>query len=159
MCNPGNSTAVYYAWFDWYPASARRFSNLYYPVAAGDIVTAEVKWDGSQFDASMRDQSKLWNVEKVNSTIAAGASRASAEWIMEAPTNSTTLLVIPLANFGKVFFNNCSATVGAVSGPMGTFQLIQDTMVDSNANVKAVPMLPFYNDGTSFSVWWLSPGP
>ena len=157
-CNPGNSTGVYYAWYEWYPALPRRLLSPY-TVVPGDIVTAEVKWDGSQFIASMRDQSEYWSVERVNSTIASVASRASAEWILEAPTNSTTLSIIPLANFGKLFFENCSATVGAGSGPLGTFQLIQETMVDSNSYTKAVPMLPFYNDGTSFSVWWVSLGP
>lgn len=157
-CNPGNSTAVYYAWYEWYPALPRRL-NAAYPIVPGDIVTAEVNWDGSRFTASIRDQSEYWSVERMNSTIASIASRASAEWILEAPTNSTTLSTIPLANFGKVFFENCSATVGAGSGPMGTFQLIQDTMVDSSSYIKAVPMLPFYNDGTSFSVWWVSSGP
>src|SRR5205807_5238850 len=127
-----------YAWYEWYPARARLFFVGFFFLFFFFFFFFFF-FLGSQFIASMRDQSEYWSVERVNSTIASVASRASAEWILEAPTNSTTLSIIPLANFGKLFFENCSATVGAGSGPMGTFQLIQDTMVDSNSYTKPVP--------------------
>lgn len=157
-CNAGNTTPVYFGWYEWYPALPRRLPSPY-PVIPGDRVTAEVKWDGSQFIASIIDQSEHWSVQRTNSTIARMASRASAEWIVEAPENLTTSSIVPLANFDKVFFEGCSVTIGQDSGPIGQFSLTQYTMVDSNSYLKAGPMLPFYNDGTSFSVWWLSSGP
>jgi hypothetical protein len=43
----------------------------------------------------------------------------SAEWIVEAP--STTTGVLPLADFGKVAFNSCSATLNYKRRPIRDF--------------------------------------
>ena len=155
ICQPGSENPAYYAFFQWYPSPAY---GLKPPdaVSPGDLITAEVHYVNGVFVSTISDESK-WTFQTSNSNIRGSASRGSAEWIVEAPRykNSTA----PLANFDKVFFSQCSATANGTTGPMGSFPLIQDTMVSSNSTITARPVLPLWNDGTSFSVWWISPGP
>lgn len=151
----GIVSSNYDAFVEWYPAPPRIFDV---PVRPGDKVTAEVSWSGNTFMAKIVDSTQGWTRSDVNSVIDRSAWRASAEWIVEAPSNDSGS-IYPLANFDKVYFSNCFATTSDSSGPVGSYNLVQDTMLDSAGHPKARPFLPFWNDGTSFSVWWLAAGP
>jgi len=48
------------------------------------------------------------------------SGQLSAEWIVERPTVDRFLS--ELADFGKVTFTNCSASVGSVTGGISSFQ-------------------------------------
>ncbi|HEV2119706.1 MAG TPA: G1 family glutamic endopeptidase [Candidatus Bathyarchaeia archaeon] len=156
MIANGMAIPVYESFVEWYPASPKSFNK---PVSAGDKVTAEVSWSNNVFTATLADFTQGWTGSDVNSTIDRSAWRASAEWIVEAPLSLKTNSTVPLAKFDKVYFSNCIVTTADSSGPMGSFSLVQDTMVDSAGYAKARSFLPFWNDGTSFSVWWMSAGP
>jgi hypothetical protein len=156
MITNRQAVPVYDSFVEWYPAGAKSFIK---PVSAGDKVTAEVSWNSNAFTATITDSTQGWTGSDVNSTIDRSAWRASAEWIAEAPFSLRSNSTYPLANFDKVYFSNCSATSADSSGPMGSFGLVQDTMVDSAGYAKARPYLPFWNDGISFSVWWIGAGP
>ncbi len=150
-----NGVPTVFAWFEWFPARGRLLRQP--GVNVGDVVTIEVSWDGRQFTASINDASQGWTYAWTNSTIGSIASRSTAEWVVEAPLVSGSLA--SLTNFNKLYFSKCYATMGGVTGPMGSFILDEATMVDSSMSVKARPMLPLWNDGTSFSVWWQKAGP
>ncbi len=150
-----NGTPTVFAWYEWYPARGRLLRQP--GINVGDVVTIEVSWDGRQFTASINDASQGWTFAWTNSTIGSIASRSTAEWVVEAPLVSGS--IASLTNFNKLYFSKSYATMSGATGPMGTFSLDEVTMVDTSGSVKARPMLPLWNDGTSFSVWWLKAGP
>ena len=151
-CN--NGAPNIFAWYEYYPS---RGFLLNLRVNIGDVITTEVNWDGRQFTASINDVTQGWNFALANSTIGSIALRSTAEWVVEAPLVSGS--IASLTDFSKLFFSKSFATVSGTTGPMGSFSLEEFTMVDASQAVKARPMLPLWNDGTSFSVWWLKAGP
>jgi hypothetical protein len=156
----GTPSEFYYAWYEWVmPPNIQPNQIIKKTVTPGDLIVAEVSWDtrNNQFTASISDQTQQWSESHVNATIAASAQRSTAEWIAEA--SSLESGVQPLPDFKTVTFSNCFATVGGVSGQMGSFSLIQDTMTsNSGTGIKAEPVVPMWNDGTSFQVLWISSG-
>ena len=65
------------------------------------------------------------------------AQRSSAEWIVEAPSDSAGNL--PLADFGSVAFTNATATIDGVTGPISNaaWQSPRIDMVANNGVVQA----------------------
>src|SRR5262249_44562338 len=130
------------------------------PVQAGDVVTAEVKYDPNsrQFIASIKNltTTKSFSIgAKVSQ-----ASRSSAEWIVEAPWSGG---VLPLADFWRTFFGNAAntntATLNGSTGVIGSYtNRFQITMEDANGAPKAIPS-DLAADGSSFTDDWISAGP
>ncbi len=158
----GFPTPFYAAWYEWVmlPVILRQ-QIINRVVKPGDVISAQVSWENTarRFRTFIEDRTQLWSYTSYNSTIASAAARSSAEWVVEAPSNSSG--VFPLANFDVVYFTSCQATVSGRTGPMGSFSLRQDTMQssDSQVGIKAEPILPLWNDGTNFSVRWMASGP
>jgi len=84
-------------------------------------------------------------------TMSSTAERSSAEWIVEAP--SSTSEVLPLAYFGRVTFNSCSATINDRRGPISRWTEDPLTMETPSGVPKAVPSR-LNNRGSSFTVIW-----
>ena len=148
-----NGTPVYYAWYEFYPQPSFTISSLV--IHPGDGISAEVKYTSGSFTVTITDTKtgKSFSISKKVSS----AQRTSAEWIAEAPWSGG---VLPLANFGTVYFSSCSATVGGVTGAIGSFgSSVQSiTMVTSSGATKAAPS-DLSRDGSSFTVTWASSGP
>lgn len=154
---------VYYAWYEFYPKPSFRISGL--SVSPGDVISAEVKYTGGKFTASIHD---VTTGQAFSKSVKVSAHRTSAEWIAEAPSSSGG--VLPLADFGTVNFgldatgvaSTCYATVSGVTGPIGSFtssSVHSITMVNSaGTQTKASPSA-LSSDQTSFSVSWASSGP
>jgi hypothetical protein len=141
----------YYAWYEMYPAGSRLISN--FGVYPGNIITAEVKYSGSN-----RYLLKITNVStgKTFQTTQglASAKRSSAEWIMEAPSSGSGIL--PLANFGTVNFSACKATINGTTGPISTWPYDPLTMVTGGSNSVARDSITTLTaGGTAFSATWL----
>jgi hypothetical protein len=127
-----------YAWFEMYPNPMYEIEGA--TVEAGDTITATVSYVGTTtvvagsgrrqtteteqvFSLTMIDDNPTtgWKVTVGPSsgtesyTTVPTAARASAEWIMEAPTSGD---ILPLANFGTDLFSGCSASTSAGSGPI-----------------------------------------
>jgi len=66
-------------------------------------------------------------------------------------------VAVPLTDFGSESFAGCYATVDGSTGPMGSFSLVQYTMVSSAGVTLASPS--YSGDGTRFSILWSNPGP
>ena len=147
-----NGKAVYYAWYEFYPQPSFVISSLV--IHSGDVISAEVKYTSGAFTITITDTTtgKSFSASKKTGS----AQRTSAEWIAEAPWSGG---VLPLANFGTVFFSSCSATVGGVTGAIGSFgSAVQSiTMVTSSGETKAVPS-GLSGGGSSFTVTWASSG-
>jgi hypothetical protein len=156
--------AVYYAWYEFYPKASFTISSI--TITTGDKISAEVKYAGGKFTATITDTTtrKTFSTSaKVNN-----AKRSSAEWIAEAPYSGG---ILPLANFGTVYFGSdstgvtstCYATVNGVTGPIGSFgSSVQEiTMVSqsSSTTIKAQPSSSLSSDKTSFTITWYNAGP
>jgi Peptidase A4 family len=153
---------VYFAWFEIFPMPSFTIDSI--DVGPGDVISAEVNFHNHRFTLSMTNETTH---QSFSTTVRVPAARrSSVEWIAEAPSSDVGIL--PLANFGTVSFGEdttlvpqtAEATVGGATGAIGSFgtHVQEITMVTSAGKTKARPSA-LSNDGTSFSVTWLSAGP
>ena len=152
------TTAQYYAWYEFYPAGSVPISM---PIEAGDVMGASVTYSDGKFTVSIHNHTT--GAEFSKTLAVAGAKRTSAEWIAEAPSNSSGE-ILPLADFVRASFGadyasdpgTNYATDSAVSdGPIIDFgsNYHEITMVSSGSVVEATPTA-LTADGTSFRVNW-----
>ncbi len=140
-CSRG--TPKYYAWYEMYPAYP---VNLSYTVRPGDSLSASVTFNGgSSFTLKISDSTQNWSYSTNQSL--SGAARGSAEWIAEAPSSSSG--VLPLANFGTVYFSSCTANGNPISSNPNVDEIVMET---SGGTVKAQPS--GISGGNAFSDTW-----
>jgi hypothetical protein len=130
------------------------------PVKPGDHMSAQVKYNGSQFTLQITDETsgKTFSISQAVS----GASRNSAEWVAEAPgviTGITNLAAFGQAGFGDDhtgIAGTNEATDSAHSGPISAFgsSIIAVTQIDWLNYNEAVPTA-LSTDGTSFFSKWV----
>lgn len=151
-CSAGS--ASYHAWYDFFPAFPQ---TLPMTIAPTNTMHAEVKYSASthKFTMSISDAStgKSFSISKAVSA----AKRASAEWIVEAPLNGTS--IYPLTDFGWVVFNNASATISGITHSISGFNNWEITMWNIAATAKKAIPLSTANGGRTFRVNWNSSGP
>lgn len=149
--------AQYYAWYEFYPANSVTIASV--PVTGGNIISAEVSYNGSDFKVTLTNEKTGKSYSK--SAVVSGANRTSAEWIAEAPSSGG--VVLPLADFvtanygfDKTGIKNTSyASDKAVTGPISDFgtRVEEITMETTSLIKKAVPTA-LTTDGSSFTVAW-----
>ncbi len=142
------SKAVYYAWYEMYPAFP---VQLPLTIKPGDTITAEVSYSGSTFVLTLTDGKQSYKTPPLKLKRAA---RSSAEWVAEAPSGQGG--VLPLANFGTVNFSGSYATANNVTGSISSSAWQNDpmTMVTKSGQFKAVSTA-LSAGGTAFSVQWV----
>ena len=155
------TTPVYYAWYEFYPAGSVLIKDV--PVSPGDVMSAEVSYNGSEFTLYIKNETTGKSHSRTKAV--SGAKRSSAEWIAEAPCCTKGGGILPLADFGKANFGEDKTGVGgtnyatdsSTSGPIHAFgsSVEEITMVSSKNVVEAVPT-SLTSDGTSFTVAWKS---
>ncbi len=144
-----NGQPRYYAWFEMYPKPSYVINN---PILPGDTINAEVKYVNGSFVLTLQDVQQNWTFSK---TVKSNkAARSSAEWIVEAPWSGG---VLPLADFGTVYFNNASTTINGHTGTINDTHWQDDSinMVNSSGALKA-DTSSLSNGGSSFDVTWVS---
>ncbi|MGO8702625.1 MAG: G1 family glutamic endopeptidase [Candidatus Brocadiia bacterium] len=171
--------ASYYAWFELYPNYAYEIvgfpvdqgDTITAQVQYLGSETVEVKdawgrrghgwehgrnddWGRKTTEVVQTFQLTLTNVTKdvtfsIDEQIQ-GAELQSAEWVMEAPSESS---VLPLSDFGTISFSGCEATLDGVTGPITTWPDDMLTMETSKAVTKALPSV-LGTTGETFSVTW-----
>jgi hypothetical protein len=144
-----NGKPVYYAWYEMYPKSLVVISSI--SVTPGDSYTGTVTYASGVFTLSLTDNSTRTSFS-TRQAAKASVKRSSVEWIMEGPSSGS------LTNFGSVPFSGASATIGGVTGKLGSSPLPNAspiTMVTNNGTPRAVPSSP--PSGGSFSVTWQHP--
>jgi len=152
-----NGSPAYFAWYELFPRPSVKINTI--TLHPGDVVTAEVQFSNNKFNVSITDVTTGTSFSR--SIHVNGAARSSAEWIAEAPSSRAGQL--PLANFGTVMFGQdytgvlgtCSATIGSVSSPLGTFAAtgVVISMAKPSLIFLARPT-PVSRDKTSFTVIW-----
>ena len=96
-------------WYEKYPANPVYLHTSSYPVSAGNSITASVTYAGSsKYTLKLTNNSRGWTYTTTKTL--SGASRASAEVIIESPTGA-------YPNFGTLNFT--SATINGSS--LGSF--------------------------------------
>jgi hypothetical protein len=105
-----NGTPQYYAWFEMFP---RDMVLLRMPIHPGDTMSAGVFYNArtGKFRLAITDVTTGRSFATLQH--APGASRSSAEWIVEAPSLGSHTL--PLANFDTVTISGAQATIGGAT--------------------------------------------
>jgi Peptidase A4 family len=150
------TTPSYYAWFEFYPKASKLISSV--PVSPGDVISAQVIYSGTEFTATITNQTTgatFSTKARVNR-----AQRTSAEWIAEAPCCTRAGGILPLSDFGIVDFGynstgiTDSATDSSVSGAINSFGTgVQESVMVSSAGANEAVPSSLGKDG-SFSVTW-----
>jgi len=142
-----------YAWFEMFPKSS--YQIVGFPVNPGDSIGAEVKYEGNDtFKMTLTNYTqKVYTVVPSSYTKAKDTKRLSAEWVVEAPSDGTK--VLPLADFDKVGFTDCLATIGGKTGAINDANWKEDDfqMAASKSTFKATPS-ELTNGGKGFTVTW-----
>jgi hypothetical protein len=129
---------IYYAWYELYP---ERLFVIGEEVKPEDVIHARV----TQGTLSLEDQTAGWTATEEFSPV--GLEFSSAEWIAEAPFNRLT-------DFGAVGFTDASAATADATGPIGSWEADDVTLVANNgrhAAVLAGPS-PLEAGGSAFTI-------
>ena len=110
--------AEYFAWFEMYPQGSYLIND--FPVHPGDKISAQVKFSEKEenlFILTIANKTrKVYAKVPKSYTVQPLAVRTSAEWIMEAPSSSTTEAILPLADYKTIHFFDCEATINGKKG-------------------------------------------
>lgn len=149
-CSKGSPK--YYAWYEFFPAPGVTIASLV--VEPGDLMTASVTYDGTEFTSTITD-GRTGESFSISKSVPE-ARRNSAEWIAEDNSYLFT-------DFGTVLFGQnasgaaptCEATQNGVTGPIGGFRNYHAIFLagSSSGSYSAVPSA-LYPDAASFSVQW-----
>jgi Peptidase A4 family len=136
-------TAVYYGWFEMFPAAPVNYKDTVRP---GDHFSASVTFSGtSTYTLVLTDSTQGWTHTTTKSQT--GLARSSAEVITEAPSSVSG--VLPLADFGTVNYSVSKAN----GTSLGTQHPTEIIMVD-NAGRDKDTTSPISSVG-AFSNTWL----
>ena len=127
-------TAFYFTWWEMFPTNS--IQTVGSTVRPGDAIHASVVRSGTSYTLAVTDTTTPANSFTTTQTCSTCAN-SSAEWIAEAPSNSSG--VLPLANFGSWTASGATVTSGSTSGVISTFADDELTMVNSSGAVKALP--------------------
>jgi len=133
-------------WYELYPTGEVDYSTSAYPLAAGDVITAGVSFNGTYLDLALTDTTKGWTYTVQKGIRAAEIEQgsdfigfSSAEIIVE------DYLLGHLYDFGTVTFTGITPTMTAP---------IAVTCV--NATSSDIEMSPGSLSNGSFTVTWLA---
>ena len=148
QCSGG--TASYWTWWEHYPANA--VQPVGFSVRPGDKITASVIRSGTSYTVKVTDSTRTANSFSKTFTCSAKSCKdTSAEWIAEAPSDSSGTL--PLAHFSKWTASRDAVATTSKSGSISSFPDSEITMTGSSRDTKAAPSA-LNSGGTSFGVTW-----
>lgn len=148
-CN-GRNQPSYYAWYEMYPSNS---VEIPLSVAAGDTLSAEVSFTGTNTYTLTINDSRTGGTYTTTQTLS-GAARSSAEWIAESPEIcSVACSLASLPDFGTVGFGGASATGIGLTGSISAFTNDSIVMETSNSVVRAEPSA-LRAGGSAFTDTW-----
>jgi peptidase A4-like protein len=149
-CSNGNPK--YYAWYEFVPEAGVTITSI--EVQPGDLMTASVTYDGTEFTAAITDErsGETFSISKA----VPQAKRDSAEWIAE--DNSYVFTDFGTALFGQSpqgTAPTCQATINGVTAPIGGFHSDHAIFLAGYkpGSLIGIPSA-LYTDAGSFSVQW-----
>jgi hypothetical protein len=154
------SSPSYYAWYEFYPNPSIEITSV--TVSPGNHISASVTYSGSEFTITITNETTGKSYSK--SSKVSGAKRTSAEWIAEAPCCTRSGGILPLSDFGTVYFGDDytgvastnDATDSSVSGAISAFgsNVYESIMVNGTTGADEAVPSSLTADGTSFDVVW-----
>lgn len=146
QCSGG--TAQYFSWWEHYPVNSVQLVGS--SVKPGDKITASVIRSGTSYTVKVTDATHTANsFSKTFTCSAANCADTSAEWIAEAPSDSSG--VLPLAHFSKWTASGDAVATTSKSGSISSFP--DDEITMKGSDTKATPSA-LNSAGNSFSVTW-----
>ena len=115
---------TYRAWYEMFPADCVYIPSTSMTVNPGDVMTGSVAYVSASntFVLSLVDVTQSTNFSiSLAAPAAPEGPRASAEWIVEAPT-TVGAGIQSLANYGTVTFTNAYATIGGTTAQIDNWQ-------------------------------------
>jgi hypothetical protein len=147
-CSGG--TASYFSWWEMFPSNAIQVVST--AVRPGDHITSSVTRSGTKYTLKLTDSTHP--AASFSTTQTCGATPkcvdSSAEWIAEAPSNSSG--VLPLTKFGTWTLTGATVKAGSKSGTIKTFPHQKITMANGG-HVKAQTGA-LNSAGNQFKVAW-----
>ncbi len=148
QCSGG--TASYFSWWEMFPTNAIQVVGT--SVRPGDHITSSVTRSGTKYTLKLTDSTHPANSFSTTQTCGAGTCvDSSAEWIAEAPSNSSG--VLPLTKFGTWTLTGATVTAGSKSGTIKTFPHQKIIMENGSGQVKAQTGA-LNSAGNQFKVTW-----
>jgi Peptidase A4 family len=146
-CSGGS--AAYVAWWEIYPVNdIQEISKI--TVTPGDHFTASVTYSSSTTDFTMKITDTTTGATFTKNMAYSSAARETAECIAERPSSGSTLL--PLADFGKVKFIACDATISGTNAGIGTFATVYQ--IDMVKGGKTLASTGALKSSKTFTVTW-----
>jgi hypothetical protein len=172
-CHGLSTKPIYSVWWEIIPAAS---VPVRMKLSPGDRITAAVVVNGTRVTMSLKDVTRGTRFSK--SVTVSQVDTASAEWIVEAPSNCNAVgdcTVVPLTRFGAVTFSNVATigdgvadTLASATWALSPITLITGTPGGFFGNQSgvtsgegAVPS-DITADGRGFTVTWqpnVTPGP
>jgi hypothetical protein len=149
-CTKGkNGGPNYYAWYQMFPSSVVVLPQASYPVSPGDAISASVSISGSSYVLSITDNGR-WHYSTTQAPTIT-PENSSAEWIAEAPCNTSgsKCKTLPLSDFGSINFTSATAN----SEPISSLDNVQINMTTKNSK-KTLAKTSNLSGGNAFSVTW-----
>jgi len=135
--------AVYYTWYEMYPAAPVNFTNT---VKAGDHFSASVTFSGTKtYTLVLKDTTRGWTKTVTKSE--SGLARSSAEVITEAPSSESG--VLPLADFGTINYSVSDANGTSLGGQNPTEIIMINNSGADKDSTSAI------SSGGAFSNTWI----
>lgn len=149
-CSGGTLTD--YSWWEMYPSNDVQLVGS--TVKAGDKITASVVRTGTKYALKVTDATTSGNnVSKSETCAAATCKDTSAEWIVERPSGSSGLYILP--DFGTAKFTASSQTSSSGSGTISAGTADEITMVrSSSSSVVLAKPGALTASGADFKVVW-----
>jgi hypothetical protein len=138
---------TYSAWYELLPD--RPVSIGIIKLSPGDIVLASITLVDPIMNTWSIEMQDITTGKSFQKNVIYDSSMLSAEWVIERPYVGNT--ISSLANFGKVTFTGCSATIDGRAGSISSFPSSQFIMKNSQSTEIATAS-HLVTDGTSFSV-------
>lgn len=146
-------SAYYASWWELYPTNTIQVVGE--TVKPGDKITASVVRTGTKYALKVTDATTSGN--NVNETASCAAKTcvdSSAEWIAEAPSNSTG--VLPLADFGTWSAKSAAVTAGTKSGTISSFTDTEIIMAKNGTGATEAQPGSLTSGGSAFKDTWKS---
>ena len=149
-CSGGTLTD--YTWWEMYPSNDVQLVGA--TVKAGDKITGSVVRTGTKYALKVTDATTSGDNVSENETCAAATCKdTSAEWIVERPSGSTGLFILP--DFGTAKFTGAAQTATTGSGTISSGTADEISMVrSSSSSVVLAKPGALTSGGAAFSVVW-----
>jgi hypothetical protein len=146
-----NGAAGYIVWYEHLPQNPVQINMI---VSPGDIMTASITLQDATTQTWVVEIRDASNGQTFRQSLSYATTRLSAEWIVERPTVNNR--VSTLADFGKITFTGCSATLSRRTGSITGFPHSAFTLL-GRINNNLVTVSDTSAEGASFTVDFVAP--